>query len=126
MKKVVILKRIYATLEGWEADMFEQLLGTIGVNSFDDFVKLTGASNFIFDDEDGRGSVSFDIPRGKCAVRGVKKIVIRNTWDDLIEIDLCNRSGKKIDGIEPLYAGDVEGEFYDKTRMQTYYPHMEW
>lgn len=126
MKKMVNPKEIYTTLKGWEADMFEQLLGTIGVTSFDDFVKLTGASNFMYDGEDGCGSVSFDIPRGKCAVRGVKTIVIRNTWDDLIEIDLCNRRGKKIDGIEPLYAGDVEGEFYDKTRMQTYYQHFEW
>lgn len=126
MNKRVSLANPYATLEGWEADMFCQLLATIGPRSARELVACTGASNFTFDDEDERGAVAFDIPRGMCAVRGTKRIVIRNTWDDMIAVDFLNRAGKKIGNITPRYAEDMIEAFRDKTAIQTFFPRMMW
>lgn len=126
MNKRVSLVNPNATLEEWEAEMFNQLLATVGARSEHDFVACTGAKNFVFDSEDERGSVSFDIPRGMCAVRGTKRIVIRNTWDDLIAVDFLNRAGKKIGNITPRYAEDMIEAFRDKTAIQTFFPRMMW
>ena len=126
MKKRVNLINPYATLEGWEADMFVQLLATIGARSARELVACTGAKNFEFDDEDERGSVSFDIPRGMCAVRGTKRVLIRNTWDDLITVEFFNRAGKKIGDIKDRYAEDMVEAFRDKTAIQTFYPRIMW
>ena len=98
----------------------EQLIFTIS-ESFRDLVAATGAKNFTYDSEKGRGEVTFTVPRGYCA-NHAHKIAIRCTYDDLITVEFFSRSGKLVDRIPPLWCTEVLAAFREHTAMQTTVP----
>lgn len=122
IKKGANLEDLYPTLDEWEKKTFFALMHEIGANPVRDFVKLTGAKNFEFDEYDEHGSVSFEISRGKCRVRGTKRILLRYTRFNNVEVMFLNSAGKKVGGIAESATMFLKQEFFKKTGLQTSYP----
>ena len=122
IKKGANLEDLYLALNEWEKKMFFELMREIGASPVRDFVKLTGAKNFEVDEFDEHGSVSFEIPRGKCRVRGTKRIVLRYTRFNNVEVMFLNSAGKKVGGIAESGTMFMKHEFCKKTGLETSYP----